>query len=128
MDAFIDASALVLEMAGIAVIAFGSLGATVSAFYQYLRRISVIDIYRGYRRQLSRGILLGLEFLIAADIIRTVALEPTFKGIGLLAAIVLIRTFLSITLQMEVTGKWPWEHDKKESDPTLAEVGKGSEE
>ncbi|MHB9027196.1 MAG: DUF1622 domain-containing protein [Candidatus Latescibacterota bacterium] len=121
MDTFIRISSLALELAGIGVIAFGALLASLSALFQYYRRKSVIDIYRGYRRQLSRGILLGLEFLIAADIIRTVAIEPTFKSVGLLAAIVVIRTFLSVTLQMEVTGKWPWEHATKESTPTLAE-------
>ena len=66
-------------------------------------------VYTNLQRQLSRGILLGLEFLVAADIIRTVAVEPTFRSVGVLGLIVLVRTFLSFTLEVEVTGRWPWQ-------------------
>lgn len=64
--------------------------------------------FRAYRRGVGRAILLGLEFLVAADIIRTVAVSPTFRGVGVLAIIVLIRTFLSFTLELEIDGRWPW--------------------
>ncbi|MCC3282902.1 DUF1622 domain-containing protein [Arthrobacter caoxuetaonis] len=67
------------------------------------------DVYEMYRQQLGRAILLGLELLVAADIIRTVAVTPTFESLGVLAVIVLIRTFLSYSLQLEVTGKLPWQ-------------------
>jgi uncharacterized membrane protein len=53
--------------------------------------------------------LLGLEFLVAADIIRTVAVTPTFRSVGVLAVIVVIRTFLSFSLELEITGRWPWQ-------------------
>ncbi len=53
--------------------------------------------------------LLGLEFLVAADIIRTVAVTPTFATVGMLAVIVVIRTFLSFSLELEITGRWPWQ-------------------
>ena len=56
-----------------------------------------------------RSILLGLEFLVAADIIRTVAVSPTLPGVGVLAIIVLIRAFLSFTLELEIDGRWPWQ-------------------
>jgi uncharacterized membrane protein len=66
------------------------------------------------RQRLGRGILLGLEFLVAADIIHTVAVELSFETVGVLALIVLIRTFLSFTLDVELTGRWPWQ-EKEES-------------
>ena len=65
--------------------------------------------YESFRRQLGRSILLGLEFLVAADIIRTVAVTPTGQSVLVLAGIVLIRTFLSFSLQLEMTGAWPWQ-------------------
>jgi uncharacterized membrane protein len=65
--------------------------------------------FRDYRRGVGRSILLGLEFLVAADIIRTVAVSPTFYGVGVLGIIVLIRTFLSFTLELEIDGRWPWQ-------------------
>ena len=66
-------------------------------------------VYRSYRQGIGRAILLGLEFLVAADIIRTVAVSPTFRSAGVLAIIVLIRTFLSMALQVELEGRWPWQ-------------------
>ena len=65
--------------------------------------------YRRYRQGVGRAILLGLEFLVAADIIRTVGVSPTFKGVGVLALIVVVRTFLSMTLELELSGRWPWQ-------------------
>ncbi len=59
----------------------------------------------------DRSILLGLELLVAADIIRTVAVTPTFQSVGVLAIIVVIRTFLSFSLELEITGRWPWQKD-----------------
>jgi uncharacterized membrane protein len=99
-----------LELAGIAATLLGALAATLTAANQ-LRRPggAPMELYESYRRQLSRGILLGLEFLVAADIIGTVAIEPTFRSVGVLGVIVLIRTFLSFTLEVEITGHWPWE-------------------
>ena len=64
--------------------------------------------FRGYRANLGRGILLGLELLVAADIIGTVAVTPSFQTLGVLAMIVLIRTFLSFSLEVEIEGQWPW--------------------
>ena len=67
------------------------------------------DVYRVFREQLGRSILLGLEFLVAADIIRTVAITPNASSVAVLGGIVLIRTFLSFSLQLEVTGYGPWQ-------------------
>ena len=71
---------------------------------------------------LGRSILLGLELLVAADIIRTVAVTPTYESVGVLAIIVLIRTFLSFSLELEITGRWPWQKESSErsSDPAGA--------
>jgi uncharacterized membrane protein len=65
--------------------------------------------YRLYRQGIGRAILLGLELLVAADIIRTVAVSPTFQSVGVLAVIVVVRTFLSMTLQVELEGRFPWQ-------------------
>jgi uncharacterized membrane protein len=73
------------------------------------RRVTDGTRYESFRRQLGRSILLGLEFLVAADIIRTVAVTPTPQSVAVLAGIVLIRTFLSFSLQLEMTGAWPWQ-------------------
>lgn len=98
-----------LELAGIAATLFGALAATFMAAREVLsRRVMAMEVYESYRRQLSRGILLGLEFLVAADIIDTVAVEPTFRSVGVLGMIVAIRTFLSFTLEVEIAGRWPW--------------------
>jgi len=115
-------AAMALEFAGIAVIALGALLSTVRGIAVYVRRSATVDVYTTYRRQLSRAILLGLEFLVAADIIRTVAIKPSFTSVGILGAIVVIRTFLSFTLEVEVTGRWPWSH----SGPGAEGKGEGS--
>jgi uncharacterized membrane protein len=69
-----------------------------------------LNAYRVCRQDLGRAILLGLEFLVAGDIIRTVVVHPTLDNLIVLAIIVVIRTFLSVTLQLEVEGHWPWQH------------------
>ncbi|GGT40993.1 hypothetical protein GCM10010254_70960 [Streptomyces chromofuscus] len=73
-------------------------------------------MYRGYRRRVGRSILLGLEFLVAGDIIRTVAVAPTYESVGVLAVIVGIRTFLSVSLELEITGRWPWQKPVAETE------------
>lgn len=72
--------------------------------------------YRAFRQDLGRAILLGLELLVAADIIRTVAVAPTLDGVLVLALIVLVRTLLSFSLQVELEGTWPWARGGKAED------------
>ena len=67
-----------------------------------------------FRSSLGRAILLGLEFLVAADIINTVAVTPTLLSVAVLAGIVIIRTFLSFSLEVEIEGRWPWQRRKGE--------------
>ena len=100
----VELVAKVIDGAGVAVMVAGIAAATVLT----LRRRAG-DRYGFYRRRIGRAILLGLEFLVAADIIRTVAVAPTFRGVGVLAIIVAIRTFLSFTLEVELSGRWPWQ-------------------
>jgi uncharacterized membrane protein len=100
-----------VESAGVAVVVVGMAYATVLFVFHLRPSAGVPDAYRIYRERIGRAILLGLEFLVAADIIRTVAISPTFTSVGILATIVLIRTFLSFTLELEITGRWPWQHE-----------------
>lgn len=99
----------VVDAAGVAAIVVGAAIATVLAVAALLRKVDGNAVYRDYRRSLGRSILLGLELLVAADIIRTVAVTPTFRSVGVLGLIVLIRTFLSFSLELEITGRWPWQ-------------------
>ena len=103
----------ILEGSGIAVILLGAAIATVLFLYQMRHGGPIDAAYTGYRRALGRAILLGLEFLVAGDIVRTVAIEPTFSSLGILAVIVLIRTFLSTELELEIEGRWPWQREEK---------------
>ena len=98
-----------IDVAGVAAIVVGSVVVTVLAVDRLRQGTAFAETYRFYREGLGRAILLGLEFLVAADIIRTVAISPTLEGVSILGLIVLIRTFLSMTLQMEVEGRWPWQ-------------------
>ena len=98
----------IIEGAGIAVIVLGIVVATVMFLWRS-RNERGHDEYHRYRTGVGRAVLLGLEFLVAGDIIRTVAVSPTFTSVGLLAAIVAIRTFLSFSLEVELEGRWPWQ-------------------
>jgi uncharacterized membrane protein len=92
---------------GVAVVVLGIVAATAS--FAVKLRAGGGDAYVHYRQGIGKAILLGLEFLVAADIIRTVAVSPTFRSAGVLAIIVLIRTFLSLSLQVELEGRLPWQ-------------------
>lgn len=96
-----------VDAAGVVLMIGGILVATASAAAR--RRGAAGDVLRLYRRAIGSAILLGLEVLVAADIIRTVAVTPTFESAGVLAIIVAIRTFLSFSLEVELEGRWPWQ-------------------
>jgi uncharacterized membrane protein len=104
------ASARVVELAGVAVLLVGALLAGGAFARRLSRRVDFQDAYHGLRADLGRAILLALELLVIADIIGTVAIEPTLQNLGVLAVIVAIRTFLSFALELEVSGRWPWQH------------------
>lgn len=109
LETFITWSTQALEAAGAGVITLGAVLASIVALVRLVRGAERAGLYDWYRQRLGRAILLGLELLVAADIIGTVAIEPTFRSVGVLAAIVLVRTFLSFTLELEITGRWPWQ-------------------
>ncbi len=105
----VEGIGLVIDGVGVLAIVIALLFATIR-FALMGRREP--EGYRRFRQDLGRGILLGLEFLVAADIIRTVAVVPTLEGVLVLGLIVLIRTFLSMALQVELEGRWPWQHKR----------------
>lgn len=114
-----------LDFAGVAVMVVGAVVSLPMAARGFQPRhrppgSEPLSVYRSYRQLLGRSILLGLELLVAADIIRTVAVTPTFESVGVLAIIVLIRTFLSFSLELEITGKWPWQKQAAEAGPEPA--------
>ncbi len=100
-----------VDSVGVLVIVAGGILATGRFIVQ--RHAETSKSYRVYRQDLGRAILLGLEFLIAGDIIRTVVVAPTLENIVILGLIVLIRTFLSMALQLEVEGRWPWQRPEE---------------
>ena len=106
---FIEAIAIGIEVVAVIVIAVG-LG---YALFRYLRAITTLALrdtaYRQFRAFSARILLLGLELLVAADIVRTVALEPTLESVAVLGLLVVIRTFLSWSLVVEIEGRWPWQ-------------------
>lgn len=116
----IEAAGRIVDAAGVTAVVVGALLSALFAATRLIRRQS--DAYRQFRRFLGRSILLGLELLVAADIIRTVAVTPSLQSVAVLAAIVLIRTFLSWSLELEITGRWPWqkEREPETQEPTPA--------
>ena len=111
----VHAIALAVEMGGVLMLVLTALVATALLFRDWRREGAFAPAYKAYRRNLGRGILLGLEFLVIADIIGTVAIEPTFRNLGVLGLIVLIRTFLSFSLEVEIEGRLPWKSAQVDS-------------
>ncbi len=103
----IETIARIVDVVGVAVIVGGLLWVTVVGLGRLRRQEA--HVYRDYRRAVGKVILLGLELLVAADIVRTVAVGPTLEGVAVLGLIVLVRTFLSFSLEVELYGRWPWQ-------------------
>lgn len=116
MDVFFFAETVgkVLDLFGVLIILGGVIVSTAFFFSGLLESKDKELLYRAYRKNLGRSILLGLELMVAGDIIRSVTGEPNFVTVGVLALIVLIRSFLGITFDMEIEGRWPWQKGKKE--------------
>ncbi len=104
---FVELAGTAAEIAGVVLIIGGLVIA--SARYVLPAGIGSVPRYQRYRQDLGRAILLGLEVLVAADIVRTVAFTPTMESVIVLAMIVAIRTFLSWSLALELEGRWPWQ-------------------
>ena len=102
----------IVELTGIAIIAIGAFGTLVIFLLRLAGGENRDSAVADFRSNLGRAILVGLEFLVAADIINTVAVTPTLLSVAVLAGIVLIRTFLSFSLEVEIEGRWPWQRGR----------------
>jgi uncharacterized membrane protein len=104
--AFIELAALAIEIMAVAIIVIALVHGTIRFLIRMREQIG--NAYDLYKSQIGKGLLLGLEFLVAADIIRTVALEPTLRSVMVLGLLVVVRTFLSWSIVVEIEGRWPW--------------------
>ncbi|WP_439882471.1 DUF1622 domain-containing protein [Pontibacter sp. MBLB2868] len=106
---YIEYIARIIEGIGVVIISFGAAIALIRFIFPVLQ--AKRGTYKQLRQDLGKAILLGLEILVAADIIATVVTEPTMERVLTLGLVVLIRTFLSLSLQVELEGKFPWDQD-----------------
>jgi len=112
---WIETVSLFIELIAVTIIVVAVVHGTIRFILQTLGgKNDVSERFRQYKRGLGRALLLGLEILVAGDIIRTVALEPTLNSVSVLGLLVLIRTFLSWSLVVEIEGRWPWQPRKPE--------------
>jgi uncharacterized membrane protein len=110
----IEWAALGIEILGAVVIFAGVMRVAITrGTVRFLAKLDEPGAYDSYKHQIGRSLLLGLEFLVAADVIRTVALEPTLDNVAVLGLLVLVRTFLSWSLTVEIEGRWPWQPRKE---------------
>ncbi|HUC99321.1 MAG TPA: DUF1622 domain-containing protein [Candidatus Polarisedimenticolaceae bacterium] len=112
MLSWVEYAATGVELLAVAIIVVAILSATVSYLSKIAARQADKITYDNYRYRVGRALLLGLEILVAADIIRTVVLEPSLTNVLVLGLLVLIRTFLSWALVLEIEGHWPWQSSR----------------
>ena len=113
---FVDQLAKVLELVGVAIILGGVVFSSVGFVCNVRKSRDWRSAYERFRSNLGRGILLGLELLVGADIISTITSPLTVESVSLLAGIVAIRTFLSFSLETEIEGCWPWQRSRTNTD------------
>lgn len=106
---WIEVAAIGIELLAVLIIVGVALISTLVFIRRYFTGARPLQIYQHYKVLLGRGLLLGLEMLVAADIVRTVALEPNLPNVATLGLLVLIRTFLSWSLVVEIEHRWPWQ-------------------
>ncbi len=116
----VELTALLFEAGGTFAMSIGTLVALGLALRETAGGARLV--FRSFRNRLGRAIILGLELLVAADILRTISTEPTLQQVVVLGIVVLIRTFLSFSLEIELEGRWPWQIDRQDSDPTRPTV------
>ncbi len=111
---FIEWVSIVLEIVAISWIFVGVFSSTIRYFFRIIKKTPPMSVrYTEYRHSLARTLMLGLELLVAADVVRTVALEPTFESVAVLGLLVLIRIVLGWSLVVEIEGRWPWQPERK---------------
>jgi uncharacterized membrane protein len=120
LRAWIEHAAAGIEVLAVVIIVATILVATVIYVARILRARADVSTYQGYRHRIARALLLGLEILVAADIIRTVALEPTLQNVLILGVLVLVRTLLGWGLVVEIEERWPWQPRRVEASPERA--------
>ena len=113
---WVEHAAIGIELLAVVIIVAVILTATALYVSQILAQRADAITYKNYRQQIARALLLGLEILVAADIIRTIALEPTLQNVLILGLLVLIRTFLGWSLVVEIEERWPWQSLRVEAE------------
>jgi uncharacterized membrane protein len=127
---WVEQAATGIELLAVAVIVAMILVSTSLYVFRLLARRADAITYKNYRHQVARALLLGLEILVAADVIRTVALEPTLRNVLILGLLVLIRTFLGWSLVVEIEERWPWQAPRLEAagSPLASQVASAAPE
>jgi uncharacterized membrane protein len=118
---WIEVLGSLVDTAGVGIIIVGIVIATVIFLRQFFRPQQAKSAYKSYREHVGQALLMGLELLVAADIIRTVAIAPTLESVIVLGVIVLIRTFLSWSLEVELNNRWPWQRPSASEDASSAD-------
>ena len=111
------------ELVGVGTIVIGTIISLVACVVDVVHGKAWLQALLSLRRGVGRAILLGLEFLVAADIIRSVAVQPTIESVAVLGLIVLVRTFLSWSMDVEITGEWPWRRAESRANGDSDDVG-----
>jgi uncharacterized membrane protein len=125
----VEWAALAIEILGASVIVAGVMRvAIMRGTVRYLFQLDKPGAYESYKHQMGRSLLLGLEFLVAGDVVRTVALDPTLNNVAVLGLLVLIRTFLGWSLGVEIEGRWPWQARTEKQIPAETSTNPNSRE
>ncbi len=110
----VEWAALAIEVLGAVVIVAGVLRVAITrGTIRFLMRVDDPAAYESYKHQIGRSLLLGLEYLVAGDVVRTIALDPTLINVAVLGLLVVVRTFLGWSLSVEIEGRWPWQARKE---------------
>ena len=102
----------IMDALGVAIVSIGVLWGLYGFIRDAIHKKPIDELYKSFRNQIIRALLLGLEVLVASDIIRTVAISPTLSSVAILGAIITLRCFLSWSLTLEMSGRWPWQNPK----------------
>ena len=119
---WVEYAATGIELLAVVIIVAVILTGTAVYIFRILSQQADVNTYRNYRHQVARALLLGLEILVAADVIRTIALEPTLQNALILGLLVLIRTFLGWSLVIEIEERWPWKPARVETEASHSSV------
>jgi uncharacterized membrane protein len=111
ISGLIRAIGVAIDVFGVAIIVIGIVWSSLALLRRRMRE----EFYDSYKIRIGRSLLLGLEILVAADIVKTIALAPSFNSLGVLGGLIVVRTFLAWTLVLEIEGRWPWQGERRQS-------------